>query len=623
MPSLSIEVACRDGSSATFSTPVEAPLDQSRDGIRLRYRPGLPAEIVLTPPSGTHLASICYRLNAELRNFHEVIVPDTGRTYMPQRQLVDFWGRSWGSRVGSVLMPLFIFTGQDRRSTLAFGVIGACVESDFQVVAPKIERALQAWMKELGLLIRRGTPDHPLPPSVAEAEPDGSVREWLYLRAGEAALGGETWHDTLRDFAQRLEQAAGAPPACPDAALEPWWCPWTDWHSDRVDHALMLAQAAAGRALGFRNFIIDDGWFGPGLDSPLDAVMTMGDWEPDPRKFPDLAATVRGIRDLGGNCILWCAPHAVFPASRAFARRRQLLIEKEAGVPSRTHNGYHPLCFRSPEARRAMADLCLELAERFGTQGAKYDLFNNVPGDACASCTHRHDTPSMLEGLRLLLAEIAQRTRARAPGFITELKQNYGTPWLHASGSCMRAGDTPYNPEGNFRRTAYINAYTPYALNDYQTLCNHDPLEAGLAMCATQLAAGIPAWSMDLIALAGHHRRSLAFCHDWYLGHLQAFRGWRRSLDPGLGAWRVEDGACDLCILLPGENRLPLRSDRCSEILVGCAEDRLLLRPDRPQALEIRIRSPHQGGERRLRLAPAGVVEVPTATGDLVTVTPA
>jgi hypothetical protein len=622
MATLTITLKTRGGREAAFTFSPEQPFDAEQNGFRLRYhhQPGMPASARSTPPAGERLLSVRYSLTTALRNYHEVIVPDTGRTHRPQRQLVDFWGRSWQSRVNNVFMPLFIFTGQDRHTTLAFGAAGKFCEHDFSVTEPKMERALQAWMKRLTLVIQKGSSEYPLPASVAESSADGAVEDLIYYREGNLA---ESWHHTLRDFAGHLQRMDGQPPRASDEVLEPWWCPWTDWHSDQVNHELTLANARAATELGIRNIIVDDGWFGPGLDSALTTTITMGAWKPDPAKFPDFRATFGELRSLGCRGILWCAPHAVFPTSEAFAQRRRLLIEKEPGVPATTHNGYHPLCFRSPEARAAMANLCLELHQRYDTDGAKYDLFNNVPGATCHSREHSHDTPSMMEGLRLLLAEIDARTRATTPQFITELKQNYGTPWLHAHGSCMRAGDTPYNPEANFHRTAYISAYTPYSINDYQTLAASDGAADGMAMIIAMMAVGIPTYSMDLVNLPAHHRRSLAFYHGWYRRHLRAFHGWRDALAPDLRTWGAEDGDISLRFLVHGENRLELDTSRRTEVLLGSAADRLLLRCREPRALAARLSNPQRQGETHLRVEAGETLALPTAAGDLVVLEPA
>lgn len=614
---IEIEVHTRAGRAATFALPDLATAEHETAGLRLRVAAGPDPAITAIPPAGDRLARVAYRVSLPLVNFREVIVPDCGRTYQARRSLVDFWAGRWGTRVADVKLPCFVFTGQDGWAAFAFGVAGAAGEYDFRVREPLKERALQAWMRRLTLEIVHGTVDFPLPGSALAA--DGSLTDLLHLR-GRDELRGRTWIHAVRAFAAVLQDHAGLPPRTAGATLEPWWCPWTDWHSDRVDHDLMLANAREAVALGIRNLIIDDGWFGPGLDCGHDVELNLGDWSADPRKFPDLPATVRAIHELGANVVLWCAPHAVSPHAACLDERRPFLIEREPGVPALTHNGYHPLCFRSPEARAVMADICLGLIERYGVRGAKYDLFNNVPDCACANPAHAHDTDSMVEGLRRLLADIDRRTRERAPGFVTELKQNYGTPWLHHHGTCMRAGDTPYDPLGNFARTAYVAAYTPYAINDYQTLSNDDDPADAMVMIVRMLAAGIPTYSMDLVALREEHRRSLRFYHDWYRRHLAAVHRPREPRTPDLGWWTIPAGDRDCHIVIDGETRLALDPARRHEILVGTVADVLHFALERPAALRVVRTNPQRDGAEEERYQAADRHAVAVAVGDLVEV---
>ena len=93
---------------------------------------------------------------------------------------------------------------------------------------------------------------------------------------------------------------------------------------------------------------------------------------------------------------------------------------------------------------------------------------------------------------------ICKKVRQAKPDYIVELKQNYGGSKLATYGTMMRAGDTPYCPEGNFLRTAYIQSYTPYAANDYQTITNYDTMESAAKIIIKMLAVGIPTYSMNL-----------------------------------------------------------------------------------------------------------------------------
>ncbi len=615
MIAFSIQVVTRGAGACTFELGTAGPTAlTSEGGVRLTASGEGPLKVVITPPADDRIERIVYAVSLPLRNYHEVIVPDTGRSYSLSTQLVGFWGSRQESRVNNVRMPLYVLTGLDHRPALAFGVIGRNYETDFVVREPAQRRALAAWMGRLTLEIRRGTEDYPVPGFALGA--GGSVTEHVYVREGPAP-GHPTWIATLRDFAARLAEIEGLRPRTTPDSLRPWWCSWTDWFSGDVTAEVILANVREGLKLGIRNFVIDDGWFGPGLDSDFDVDLNIGDWREDTAKIADLAALVEQIHAEGGRAVIWCAPHAVAPHAECFPRRRPLLIADASGAPIMTPNGFHSLCFMCPEARETMADVCAGLARRYGADGAKYDLFNCVPPAPCRSHEHPHDTPSMIEGLARTLRLIDERTRAVRGDYITELKQNYATPYLYGCGTCVRAGDTPYNPEGNFLRTAYIAAYTPYALNDYQTVTAGDRPADAAAMVVKMLAAGIPAYSMDLPALPEEHKRRLRFLHAWYERHLAGFHAPRVPLDADLRVWLVPGLRTDLYFLLDGESRLALAELKPSEIAVGTFAGRIDLALPAEAQVAVEVAGP-DGTVRRESHARARRLAVAAAPGDIV-----
>ncbi|MEV4757188.1 alpha-galactosidase [Micromonospora sp. NPDC049559] len=82
----------------------------------------------------------------------------------------------------------------------------------------------------------------------------------------------------------------------------------------RADSQLELARVAA--ELGVETFVVDDGWF-VGRDDDRGGL---GDWTPDPAKFPDgFGAFVDEVRALGLNFGLWVEPECVSPRSRLYA----------------------------------------------------------------------------------------------------------------------------------------------------------------------------------------------------------------------------------------------------------------------------------------------------------------
>ena len=393
----------------------------------------LPYRVTVAPVAGERIASVEYLMRAPMANFEGVIVPDSGRWFMNLQHVTAFWrfGRSAKSRIADVKVPLYLFTGRDQSVVLALGVIGELVETDFRLVEPTSNRALNVHTRGVEVGIRRGTPEYPL-------TIDGELTEHLYVLTGGKASGHGPWTSVLRDFSEAHRRIHGLADRLVPGALDPFWCSWTDWDSSEIGEEMVLRNVEAGLEVGIRNFIIDDGWFGPGLDSPYETALNIGDWRPDPAKFPDLPALAAKVGKLGARAIIWCAPHAVGPAADCYPQRAALLQADASGAPVQGETRFYSLCFQCAEAREAMVEVCVRLARDYGFHGAKYDLFNWIPDVECRSPLHRHDTGSVLAGLRMVLAEADRRVREFAPGYVVELKQNYGTAALSPYGSCMR-----------------------------------------------------------------------------------------------------------------------------------------------------------------------------------------
>ncbi|MEU8820804.1 alpha-galactosidase [Actinoplanes sp. NPDC048796] len=79
-----------------------------------------------------------------------------------------------------------------------------------------------------------------------------------------------------------------------------------------VDEAGQMALAAKAASLGAELFVMDDGWFGARLNDHAG----LGDWEPNPRRFPNgLRPLADEVRRLGMRFGIWVEPEMVNPDS--------------------------------------------------------------------------------------------------------------------------------------------------------------------------------------------------------------------------------------------------------------------------------------------------------------------
>jgi hypothetical protein len=554
-----INVILRSGRHVSFEgiEPNQTTTRKS-EGVSLTISQGSAMPVTLVPPAGERIASIEYELYSDMKNYHKVIIPESGRWYINMTQMVSFWRCNKDSSVNDVKMPLYIFTGQDLNMSMAFGVVGQTYETSFKTLEPEVNRALIVYMRRLSMQIKRGTELYPIPKSVADANPDGSITEHLYYRTAKEAPA-QPWLLTLRDFAEHQKRIYHVADVTAAGALAPLWCSWTDWFSDDVTDEVILRSVREGVALGIKNYIIDDGWFGPGLDNDYTVELNIGDWRPDPAKIKDMGKLVRDVKALGGVPMIWCAPHAVAPGASCFSERKKLLIIDGKGELVMTSNKFHSLCFMCPEARALMADICASFITEWDFEGAKYDLFNCVPNARCTNPEHQHDVDSMVEGLELTLKAIDERCRALKPNYIVELKQNYATPFLSRYGSMTRAGDTPYNTEGNYLRTLYVQGYSPYSISDYQTITNEDSPEDAACIVLKMIAAGIPTYSIDFDRLSECNKAPIRHYNTWYNDNIDLFSRYRVPLDGENNVLRIEGPDSDVVFLVNDAGPIEIR----------------------------------------------------------------
>lgn len=131
----------------------------------------------------------------------------------------------------------------------------------------------------------------------------------LPVAAGAYSAGGlgglaQVWH--------RYQRLLAGDRLAPRPVLYNSW----EATSFAVDADSQLALARIAAEIGVESFVVDDGWFtGRGDDTA-----GLGDWTPDPAKFPaGFDAFIGDVRALGLKFGLWIEPECVNPRSRLYA----------------------------------------------------------------------------------------------------------------------------------------------------------------------------------------------------------------------------------------------------------------------------------------------------------------
>lgn len=123
----------------------------------------------------------------------------------------------------------------------------------------------------------------------------------------------------------------------PGGAMSPRPVTLNTWEGNYFDHRMdsLKAQATAAAELGIERFVLDDGWFGKRDDD----TTSLGDWDIDPRKYPDgLKPLVDHVTGLGMQFGIWFEPEMVNPVSALYEAHPDwaLTIEGRPILQSRT-----------------------------------------------------------------------------------------------------------------------------------------------------------------------------------------------------------------------------------------------------------------------------------------------
>lgn len=526
----SVEAAV-DGRQVVFA---DAPLQAGEvnvDGYLLRCSRSSTWDLSLARADGKKISvdHLLIDIVLPLLNFYHIVVPDCGRNYPDSLNPLSVWGKTYQVSAPNNGHPVMILIDQSGAAA-SVGIVGPPREITVSCVEPGKSRkraTMVAYSGELRLQFQVPTEGF----KYSDADVD-EVRESIYL--GDSA---PSWFHALRSYTDLCKERFGLEYTVEEDAYRPIWCSWTAWYSAHLDQELVLKNAREAKELGIGSIIIDDGWFGPGLDVD-DQTLTIGDYRPDPIRFPDLPGLVKSVRDLGLKSLLWSAPHACAPDSQFMKRAGDMLIHC-GGELYLTRNGFHCLCPCNPDARKYICSELVRMVREYGVDGFKHDLYNCLPALPC-DAPHQHDTSSMIEGLDTLMREVWETLRGELPNGVLELKQNYGNVFSAQYGSMVRAGDTPYDIDLNLLRCYYPQAYAGTVLNDYLAWSKHESPEDVGRMLVKMIAAGVPSFSVDLLALPDSHKQVIKSWLGYYNARVALWKQRREPQDPGLGVWQID-----------------------------------------------------------------------------------
>lgn len=200
----------------------------------------------------------------------------------------------------------------------------------------------------------------------------------------------------------------------PTDAYQPIWCAWgfgRKFQPKQIEAALPEA-----KKLGMGWVTMDDGW-----------QTNLGDWKPNPQKFPRGDASVRELVDKihaeGMKAQLWWAPLSVSPASDLAREHSDWLLLDPTGAKRKISywNAFY-LCPADPSVVRYHQELAERIFKVWGFDGLKIDgqFLNAVP--PCTNPAHNHKSSlDSVQQLPFFFKAISDAAHASKPGALIEL----------------------------------------------------------------------------------------------------------------------------------------------------------------------------------------------------------
>ena len=314
---------------------------------------------------------------------------------------------------------------------------------------------------------------------------------------GKAVSEGAAWIEKAGGY-----RIASAPPA----AFDPLYSSWYSFHQDVFAKPLEEELEIAAR-LGMKTVILDDGWQ---TDDTGRGYAFCGDWEVSRRRFPDMAAHVKKVHDLGMKYMVWYSVPFVGLKSANYVKfKGKYLIDEVPG------QGAAVLDPRFPEVRAFLVETYVKAVKAWDIDGLKLDFIDSfglpATGDPAEKENYAgRDVYSVSEAIDRLMREIRAALVAVKSDILLEFRQSYVGPGVRQVGNMLRVGDCP----GDMRRNRFAIANLRLVSGD--TAVHSDMLEWNFAETPASAARyvinsmfGVVQYSLMLRSAPLEHREMI------------------------------------------------------------------------------------------------------------------
>lgn len=243
-------------------------------------------------------------------------------------------------------------------------------------------------------------------------------------------------YKAIQDTAKWWEDLGMTPAFVPAAAKEPCYSFWYSFHQD-INEKNVEEECKRAKEIGFDVCIVDDGWQ---TDDMGRGYAYCGDWEPCPSKFPDMAAHVKRVHDIGMKYILWYSVPFVGYYSKSYKIFDGKFLRKNEGAKD---------CVLDPrykEVREYLIATYKKALVEWKLDGFKLDFIDQWEDrEENAPYNEAMDIPSLQDAVEIFMISVMNELKSIKPDILIEFRQNYIGPNMRRFGNMFRVGDCPYD----------------------------------------------------------------------------------------------------------------------------------------------------------------------------------
>ncbi len=241
-------------------------------------------------------------------------------------------------------------------------------------------------------------------------------------------------YEALKAVSQWWESLGITPTYVPAAAKEPCYSFWYSFHQG-VNEKNVEEECKRAKDLGFDVCIVDDGWQ---TSDNGRGYAYCGDWEPCPEKFPDMAAHVKRVHDIGMKYILWYSVPFVGRFSKSYD------IFKDMFLRQNHRANEFVLDPRYKEVRDYLIEKYKKALTEWDLDGFKLDFIDSWwDSDENAPYNEKMDIPSLQDAVDVFMTSVITSLREIKPDILIEFRQSYIGPHMRRFGNMFRVGDCP------------------------------------------------------------------------------------------------------------------------------------------------------------------------------------